>query len=109
MVNFLRLCIVWVVDCDIENFAKICVVSLRFSSFPINMAVVIDCLGHLLLRYSLYHSSARRLWNKSHAILHSHFSFLLILVTYIFLANTQCSSNIYAMIFFFFFITDAKC
>jgi len=55
MVNFLLLCIVcfiWVVDCDIENFSKICVVSLLFSSFPINMAVVIDCSGHLLLRYS---------------------------------------------------------
>jgi len=55
MVNFLLLCIVcfvWVVDCDIENFSKICVVSLHFSSFPITMAIVIDCSGHLLLRDS---------------------------------------------------------
>jgi hypothetical protein len=58
MVNFLLLCIVcfvWVVDCVVDNFPKICVVSLLFSSFPINMAVVIDCSGHLLLRYSHIH------------------------------------------------------
>jgi len=55
MVNFLLLCIVcfvWVVDCDIENFSKICVVSLHFSFFSVIMAVVIDCSGHLLLRDS---------------------------------------------------------
>jgi hypothetical protein len=53
MVNFLLsyiVCLVWVVDYDMEHFSRICVVSLNFSSFPVNMAVVIVFSGHLLLR-----------------------------------------------------------
>jgi hypothetical protein len=90
------------------EFCKICVVSLHFSSFTVNMALVIDCSGHLLLRYShmyiwfLYRSSAR-----SPMSYHFHlFSFLLILVTHF---SCHILGVPVTFIWWIFFISDAKC